>query len=184
MHRLRSKWSKRWVAALLLVSLLPVSFATAFSTARHTSSFASWLETQLQDTENEAVVEALAEVSTHRTRSLEVFVRDFIDAYEAQHPDVSAARVLAGMDLSDEALIAYLESRYMGLVGHGVLPRLLLKAQVLTSTLSKRLGTFSSSVLTEKQQQHRIWTTMWQHAMRPVVVVTLRQLSSAQPLGP
>jgi hypothetical protein len=88
------------------------------------------------------------------------------------------------MDLSDEALIAYLESRYMGLVGHGVLPRLLLKAQVLTSTLSKRLGIFSSSVLTEKQQQHRIWTTMWQHAMRPVVVVTLRELSSAQPLGP
>jgi hypothetical protein len=171
------------VAALLLVSLLPVSFATAFSTARHTSSFADWLETQLQDPTNEAVVEALAEVATHRTRSLEVFVRDFIDAYEAQHPDVSAARVLAGMDLSDEALIAYLESRYMGLVGHGVLPRLLLKAQVLTSTLSKRLGT-SSSVLANKQQQHRIWTTMWQHAMRPVVVVTLRQLSSAQPLGP
>lgn len=183
MRRLRSKWSMRWVAALLLVSLLPVSFATAFSTARHTSSFADWLETQLQDPTDEAVAAALAEVSSHRTRSLEVFVRDFIDAYEARHPDVSAARVLAGMDLTDEALIAYLESRYLGLVGHGVLPRLLLKSQVFISTLSKRLGP-SSSVLADQQRQHRTWTTLWQHAVRPVVVVTFRQLSSAQPLGP
>ena len=173
----------RWVAALLLVSLLPVSFATAFSTARHTSSFAHWLETQLQDPTDEAVQQVLATVSSNRTRSLEVFVRDFIDAYQAQRPNASAARVLAGMDLSDEALIAYLESRYLGLVGHGVLPRLLLKSQVFVSTLSKRLGG-SVSVLADKQQQHHTWTTMWRHAVRPVVVVTLRELSSAQPLGP
>lgn len=183
MRRLRSQWHARWVAALLLVSLLPVSFATAFSTARHTSSFAIWLESQLQDPTDEAVVLALAEVSSHRTQSLEVFVRDFIDAYEAQRPGGSAARVLAGLDLTDEALIAYLESRYMGLEGFGILPRLLLKSQVFVSTLSKRLAG-AKAVQAHQRQAQRTWTTMWRHAMRPVVVVTLRQLSSAQPLGP
>ena len=171
------------MAALLLASLLPVNFAAAFSTARHTSSFAHWLQTQFQDASDAAVQQALSEVSAHRTRSLSVFVRDFIDAYEAQHPNASAAYVLAGIELSDEALIAYLESRYMGLVGHGVLPPLLVKSQMVASTLSKRIGGWVS-VLVDKPQQDRFWTREGQYALKCVVVVAFRQLSSAQPLGP
>ena len=48
MNRLRSIWGMRSVAGLLMVSLLPVTFATAVHAAQHTSSYADWVRLQLR----------------------------------------------------------------------------------------------------------------------------------------
>ncbi len=184
MNRLRSTWAKRWVAALLLGSLLPVTFAAAAQTAQHTASLADWIRAQLRNPDDEAVERALEAAQAAHPRSLESFLRVFIDALEAQQPGTQAARAFAAPGLSDDALIAYLQGRYHGLASDAVLPRTALLAAHAPPGLTPDRGAAALAVLPARGPAQQAHAAAVPGAARPVFVLPVRARSAAQPLGP
>ncbi len=184
MNRLRSIWGMRSVAGLLMASLLPVTFATAVHAAQHTSSYADWVRLQLRLPADEAVEQALETATESRARSLEAFLTVFVDAYEAQQPERSLAHAFSTHDLSNDALISYLEGRYLRFVGDAVLPRAALVAAKVASKQVLERGLTSLAALTRIDLSRRAWAATLQPSQAPVFILSLRVLSAAQPLGP
>ncbi len=182
MNRLRSIWGMRSVAGLLMASLLPVTFATAVHAAQHTSSYADWVRLQLRIPAGEAVEQALETATESRARSLEAFLTVFVEAYQAQQPERSLALAFSTRDLSNDALISYLEGHYLGFVGDAVLPRAALVAAKLASKQVLEQG--SLAALTRIDLSRRAWLATIQPSHAPVFILSLRALSAAQPLGP
>ncbi len=184
MNRLRTKWGKCVAAALLLASLLPVTFATAAHAARHTASYADWVQLQLRIPADDVVVQALEAAAESRARSLEAFLATFVEAYEAQHPERSLAYAFSADGLSNEALISYLKGRYLGFVGDAVLPRASFTAATVVVTQVLKRGTASLALLTRQDLNRRVFAASLQSSSAPVFVVSLRTRCAAQPLGP
>ena len=184
MNRLRSIWGMRSVAGLLMASLLPVTFATAVHAAQHTSSYADWVRLQLRIPAGEAVEQALETATESRARSLEAFLIVFVEAYEAQQPERSLALAFSTHDLSNDALISYLEGHYLGFVGDAVLPRASFTAATVAVTQVLKRGTASLALLTRQDLNRRVFAASLQSSSAPVFVVSLRTRCAAQPLGP
>ncbi len=184
MNRVRSIWGIRLVAGLLMASLLPVTFATAVHAAQHTSSYADWVRLQLRIPAGEAVEQALETATESRARSLEAFLIVFVEAYEAQQPERSLALAFSTHDLSNDALISYLEGHYLGFVGDAVLPRAALVAAKVASKQVLERGPISLVTLTRIDLSRRAWAATLQPSHAPVFILSLRTLSAAQPLGP
>jgi hypothetical protein len=68
-----------------------------------------------------AVEEALKEAAQAEAQSFESFIEVFLEAYGARHDQSSAAHAFVKEDLSDDALIAYLQRRYTEVSGEAVL---------------------------------------------------------------
>ena len=184
MNRLRTKWGKRVVAALLGASLLPVTFAAATHTAQHTASYADWVRLQVRMPADAVLAQALEVASASRARSLDTFLTAFVEAYEAQHPERPLADAFSADGLSNEALISYLKGRYIGFAGEAVLPRLTLTvATALAKHVMKR-GTASLALLTRSDLHRRVWAASLRPSLRPAFVLPLRTRFAAQPLGP
>lgn len=180
---LRSTWGARGVGTLVLAGLLGASLTSTIPPSRYASSYAEWVRTQFRGPIDEAVEQALADASSDRPRSLDAFLTAFVRAYEAREPGATVARSLFALDLSDEALITYLESRYHGVVSDAVLPRAVLVATSLVSShLSNRLTALGAP---DARRDLPVWRVFaaWRIAWRGVVV-PLRVVSAAQPLGP
>ena len=184
MNRLRSIWGLRGVAALLLTSLLPVSFAAAFQAAEQTSSYADWLRAQIRGPLDAAVAEALDEAADRPAHSLDAFLAAFVDAYEARQPATPLAQRILSLDLSNEALVAYLESRFNGLVGAAVLPRVAVVAAASPSSHAPDRPVLPLGAWTQHDRQHVRQATSLQQVARPVFVRSVRLLWAAQPRGP
>ncbi|MFB3133503.1 MAG: hypothetical protein ACE10K_13380, partial [Rhodothermales bacterium] len=97
-------------------------------------------------------------------------------------PERSLARAFSVLDLSNQALISYLEGRYLGFVGEAVLPRLV-AAQVVSKQVLKR-GMAPLADLTRRNLTRCAWAATLQPSQAPVFILSLRALSAAQPLGP
>ena len=184
MNRLRSIWGMRAMAGLLLASLLPVTFASAVQAARHTASYADWVRLQLRIPVGEAIEQALEVAEESRARSLEDFLTVFVEAYEAQQPEQSIAHAFSTRDLSNDALISYLEGRYLRFVGDAVLSRTALMAAKVVSKQVLKRGLTPLAALTRSDLSRLAWAAMLQPARAPVFILSLRALSAAQPLGP
>ena len=184
MNWLRSKWGMRAVAGLLTASLLPVTFATAVHAAEHTSSYADWLRQQLRIPTDEVVEQALETATESRPRSLDAFLTAFVEAYEAQQPARPLAQAFAAHHLSNEALISYLEGRYLRFVGDAVLPRATLAAAKVVSEQVLKRGLTPLAALARIDLSRRTWAATIQPSQAPVFILSLRALSAAQPLGP
>lgn len=126
MRRLRSKWLLRCTALLLVGAMVPALLVPSSRAASQSlsSSYAEWILAQLNAPADQYVQEALEQAAEADVRSFDAFVETFLNAYEARHPQESAARVFTGKDLSNEALIAYLQRRYTEIRGDAVLLRL------------------------------------------------------------
>ena len=181
---LRTKWGKRGVATLLLVSLLPVTFATAAHAVRHTATYADWVRLQLRIPADDVVARALETAAESPVRSLGSFLAIFVEAYEAQHPERPLAYAFAADGLSNEALISYLKGRYLGFVGGAVLPRAAFMAATVAVKQVLKRGTTSLALLTRNDLSRRVFAVSLQPALAPVFVVALRTRCAAQPLGP
>lgn len=184
MTRLRTKWGKRAAAALLLVSLLPVTFATATHAVRHTATYADWVRLQLRIPADDVVTQALETAAESRARSLGSFLATFVEAYEAQHPERPLAYAFSADGLSNEALISYLKGRYLGFVGGAVLPRAAFTAVTVAAKQVLKRGTASLALVTRNDLSRRIFAAALRPARAPTFVVSLRTRCAAQPLGP
>lgn len=184
MNRLRTRWATRVLAVLLVASLLPVTFATARHVARHTASYADWVRLEIRMPIDDAVVRALEVAEQSRAQSLETFLKAFVEAYEAQHPERPLAEVFSADDLSNEALISYLKGRYLGLVGEAVLPRAALTVAIAVTKHVMKRGTASLSVLTRSDLHRRVWAAALRPTPVPAFVLPLRTRFAARPLGP
>ena len=184
MNQLRTKWGKRVAAALLLVSLLPVTFATTVHAVRHTATYADWVRHHLRMPADEAVVQALAIATEGASGSLEAFLTSVVNAYEAQHPEQPLAYAFSEEGLSNDALISYLKGRYLGLVGEAVLPRAALSAATVGSQHVFKRGTALLALSTSLDQARQTWITTVRFSRVPLFVLSLRTQYAAQPLGP
>ena len=184
MNRLRTRWGKLVAAALLLASLLPVTFATAAHAGRHTASYADWVRLQLRLPADDGVALALETAAESPAQSLEVFLATFVKAYEAQHPERPLAYAFSADGLSNEALISYLKGRYLGVVGEAVLPRAMFTAATVAAQQVLNRGTASLALLTRHDLSRRVFAASWPSSPAPVFVVSLRTRCAAQPLGP
>lgn len=173
------------MAALLVASLLPVTFATAMQAAQPTDSFGDWVRGQLRTTADAAVERALAEAESHRAGSLEAFLHVFVEAYEDEAPGQPLADIFAAPARSNDALITYLASRFRGLVADALPPRTALQAAQMAQALTPERGAAASTALLDAHA-----APAPQHA-RPALraveapfVTDVRRFSAAQPLGP
>lgn len=143
----RSKWLLRCTALLLLGAMLPMALAPTSRAASGSlsSSYAEWVRAQLRMPADAAVEEALHEAAETDARTFRTFAEAFLKAYEARHPLESAAHVFVDRDLSNDALIAYLQRRYTEISGEAVLLRLrLVAAHAGPSFSSGASGTLAS----------------------------------------
>lgn len=185
MNRLRSTWAKRWMAALLVASLLPVTFATAMQAARPTDSFGDWVRGQLRVPADAAVERALDAAEAQRAGSLEAFLHVFVEAYEAEAPGQPLADIFDAPARSNESLITYLASRFRGLVADALPPRTALQAAQTAQALTpERSGPAGSALLDVRRVILPSWARAMPLAPAPRFVVAVWQLSAAQPLGP
>ena len=184
MNRLRSIWGLRGVVTLLLASLLPVSFATAFQAAEQTSSYADWLRAQIHGPLDEAITEALDEAASSDARSLDAFLAAFVEAYEAHQPATPLAQRILALDLSNEALITYLEGRFNGLVGAAVLPRVTVMAATPANSHTSARSVVPLGTWTQHERLPVRHATSLLQVTRPVFLQSIRLLLVVQPRGP
>ena len=184
MNRLRTKWRMRVAAALLLASLLPVTFATAAHATRHTATYADWVRLQLRIPADDVVALALETAAESRAGSLEAFLATFVEAYEAQHPEQPLASAFAAEGLSNEALISYLKGRYLGFAGEAVPPRASFTTATVAAQQVLNRGMAAVALPTRHDLSRRIFAVSLQPTPAPAFVVLLRTRCAAQPLGP
>ena len=172
------------MAAWLVASLLPVTFAAATHATRPTTPYADWVRLQIRMPADDVVVQALAVASESRARSLESFLTAFVEAYEAQHPERPLADAFSADGLSNEALISYLKGRYIGFAGEAVLPRVTLSAATILVNHVMKRGMASLALLTRSDLHRRVWVASLRPSLMPAFILPLRTRFAAQPLGP
>lgn len=184
MHRLRTKGGRGVLVAMMLTSLVPLVVTPTAQEALHrsTTSYSDWLRAQLRVAPDAAIEAAFSEAEDARARTPHAFVEAFVEAYAAQHPAEALAGAFSALNLSHEALIAFLQGRIARLAGQALLPRvLLLSAHVPANANTQRL---EPGLLTVS----RVTITLQAVAQRAVdvwpLVAGVRILSAAQPLGP
>lgn len=185
MQRLRSTWGARLVACWLLASMLAsVCTAVTWGGGSSYSSYANWLRAQLRVPADAALEEALETAAASQARTLDAFLDAFVAAYQAERPAGTLAAAFLGRDLSDDALIAYLESRFQGVGGEGMVPRTTWLS-ALTS-VAKASDRFALDVTAAAAQGAVAAHQAWVAGPKQIVPLAglLRILSAASPLGP
>jgi len=186
MRWMRTRWIRRIVGAWLLVALASTMFIFRVlpSQTRVSSNYADWLRSQLKTPESEEIEKALNVATMSEPATLEAFLRSFLEAYEVFHPDTPLAEDLFQLRFSDEALLVYLQGRFLQVVGEAVLPRTSL---VIAASHVIQLSSRISKAITDRDSRIRIDTLYDLSAgyddgfFLPIV---FRVLSAAQPLGP
>lgn len=176
----RSTFVSRIIACLMLVSLLPAlvvpdGFAASESAQ---SPFEQWVRGQLRVPASEAVDSALKAATKARARTIEQFVAAFLEAYDDGAP---VSRAFTDRELSEEALISYLQRRFHGVAAEGVLPRHQL---VASGTL---IGTAPASAVIADHREGRLeFGPAPEQLLRPALIlpVSLHVLNPACPQGP
>lgn len=154
MQRLRSIWVLRLVAALLAVSLWPTVAGPIVQAAPDSASaYADWLGDYLQHPENPAVTQALDAAAGSRAATFDRFLRNFVDAYEAQHPAVPLAQVFSVRAQSTDALVQLLYGQYQQKLGGSATPQGTISA---TPSLLAGVTDRLLSVLPESVQAKRV----------------------------
>ena len=186
MRLLRKTWGSRLIAGWLTACLLVSVFATGTRGAMRPvgAPYAEWLRAQLRLPADAAVEAALDEAMSANGRTLEAFLAAFVAAYETQRPQASLAASFVTHDLSNDALIAYLESRFNGVGAEGVPVRAAFNPMLAPAGKSPDRAD-AGAFLVVLQATSLSATVFVRRAgvVRPFVRL-LRILSAARPLGP
>ena len=177
----------RLTAGLLLVSLLCAVIGAGMGARTKPASepYAAWLRTQLRLPADASLARAIDEAAaSDEAQTLEGFLDAFVEAYEAQHPRGALAVAFVTHDLSNDALIALLESRFNGIGTEAVPARASLQPVLVqaTSPLDRDAVKALAGVSMVLGPVRPIW--MDYAAALQGGVRLLRLLSAAQPLGP
>lgn len=179
----RNGWMGRVLAAMLIASMLPMLFIPPARAASGSQfgSYERWLRAQIR-VSSDAVENAIADAVADRSDSLQDFVAAFVESYEAAAPDRSIAFVFTERELSNEALISFLQRRYTRVVDDAVLSRVYLTTATSQMTTGQSVG--SAGVLSMKEDLHSLSAGLASSPSAGLVVVPFRERSSARPLGP
>lgn len=182
MGRVRSTLFARIVSSLLVLSIVPSLFATAgqASALSLQGSMEVWLRAQLRVTADPQIDAALERAAKNRAKNLKDFVAAFISAYEEEAGE-PPARIFADRDLSDDALIAYLQRRFVELTSDAVTPRIRSVSSPVASSLGgdEAMAAVTPSVAAGPW---RIARTTQRVKAEPVI--SLRTLTPARSQGP
>lgn len=183
MRRLRSKCLLRCTALLLVGAMLPALFAPSSRAASGSlaSSYAEWIRAQLKAPAHPSVERALKKAAQADANSFNTFVAAFLEAYEAQYPQESAARAFTDKDLSNDALITYLQRRYTEISGEAVLLRLrVVGTSINTSSATGSTGNHAP----QPRGVVPVAPGLISAAASDGVLATLRTATPARPQGP
>lgn len=186
MRWMRSTWGSRWLAGLLVCCLLPMLVLPTARLAQGAvyASYADWLRTQLSLPADAAFEDALAAATATEPASLDAFLTAFVAAYQAGHPGAVPAEAFTTLDLSNEALVTYLQQRFLRITGAATLPRVVL----MQALAAKNKGL--DRVVQAVRPAARALTALPAPAFldaadgAPSFVRAFRLLSAARPLGP
>lgn len=186
MRWLRTTWGSRPISAGLLVCLLLSVFGAGMrgDSQPVCAPYEAWLRAQLRVPADVVLEEAIEEAVSSRPRTLTAFLSTFVAAYEARNPQTALATAFLTQDLSNEALITYLETRFNGVGAEGVPVRGNWQTMLVPS--GKAPDRHEAGVFAVAFQALLVQASAFvQHveAVQPHVRL-LRILSAAQPLGP
>ncbi len=181
----RHRWASRVLGAVLILSLLPTLFIPQAPAAKGAQfgTYERWIRAQLRVPVDDAVAGAIAGAVEARAASLQEFVTAFLASYQEAAPGRSIAQAFTERDLSNDALLTYLQRRYTQVVDDGVLPRLYLSKATPQSFTNggapSNVGIVAEAILSLIARN-----TLASPSNDKFVVVSLRVLSSARSLGP
>lgn len=187
MRWLRATWGSRLVAGGLLCCLTASVFATGVHGGGRPVcvSYAEWLRAQLRVPADAALEEVFDAAVSTKPRTLEAFLDAFVAAYEARHPQAALATAFLPTDgVSNEALVAYLETLFNGVGAEGVPVRAtFLSMPVPTGKVPDRHDA-AAVVMARPDSPMQVLAPVERLAVVRPLVRLIHVLSSAQPLGP
>lgn len=184
MEWVRKKLTRRALAVLMTASLLPPVFlhpARGVAKAQF-GTYERWIRAQLRIPIDEVVEKAMAEAAASRAPSFEGFVIAFLKSYKEAAPDRSTARAFTDRDLTNDALLTYLQARFTQIVEDGVLVRVYPSTPASVAS-SGEAGIDGGTIRAELFKSHGRISFVPTMVDR-FVVVCFRTLSSARSLGP
>ena len=183
MRWVRSTWLGRCVAIVLVGTMAPAVLTPTSASASNllTRSYAEWIRSQLLVSDDPVVNRALDEAAEAGGTTFESFVEAFLDAYEARYPAVPAARIFTDRNLSNQALIGYLQRRYTGIAPEAVPPRLRL---VGTSSHPSHVAGGDAAVSVYARSPSRTSLGIVAAPQTDMAVASLRPTTPARPQGP
>lgn len=169
---------------LVITSLVALLFASAATSPRRASSYADWVRQQLLNPTSELAETALSEATAKDPLSLQAFLEAFLEAVEAEQPHASPANLFVEYELSNDALITYLQGRFSRVVGEAVLTRITIGvASPSHNSLSLKHQSSPGTWAKPAFQALATKSETLNPAFR-LVKIPLRWVLTAQPLGP
>lgn len=180
---LQEKWVGRVLAAVLIASMLPTLVVPRAQTGGpHFGTYERWIRAQLRISDG-AVEKAIAVAVAEGADTVQEFVVAFLKTYEDAAPGRAIALVFTERELSTDALISYLQSRYTRVVDDAVLPRIFLTTAATQTVTNGHAGT-SSGILSVARTALFAQSIASTPRLGAFIIIPLRVLSSAHPLGP
>lgn len=172
-------------AAVLILSILPTLIvpSSSASSGAQFGSYEDWLRAQLRIPVDHVVERALADAGEAGADTFDAFIGAFLDAYAKAAPGEPISQVFTDRDLSDDALISFLQRRYSQVVDQGVLPRIYLTSLVQNSAVAGKFGQLNSLIEVGTSPSAKLEGRVPALVER-TVVISFRTLSSARSLGP
>jgi hypothetical protein len=132
MHVFRLHIVNRLTSMIVVVGMLSFLFAPVSRAANDGNLYGDWVRSQAGSDVSDAFEKALQHAEESGAGTLGAFLNAFVEEFQQVAPGERLADYFgAGSDL---ALIPYLQSRFMQLVGDAVLPRVLFVAAGNTSS--------------------------------------------------
>lgn len=183
---LQKGWIGRVLATVLIASMLPTLVVPRARTTGgpHFGTYERWIRAQLRISGDGAVEEAIAAAVAEGADSVREFVAVFLKSYEDAAPGRAIAQVFTERELSTDALISYLQSRYTRVVDDGVFPRSFLATAVNQTVANGQSGASSGIIAAERASSLTRDTAARIAHAGAVIIIPLRVLSSARSLGP
>lgn len=180
----RNRWTSRVLAAVLILSILPTLMVSSSrgSGGAQFGSYEEWLRAQLRIPADQAVERAIVDAVEAGADSFDAFIAIFLEAYAKAAPGESISQVFTDRDLSNDALISYLQRRYSQVVEAGILPRVYLTSFVQNPVIGKA-GT-SDAAIGAGTSAFSFLEAALPTLIESTILISLRTLSSARALGP
>lgn len=183
---LQKGWIGRVLAAVLIASMLPTLVVPRARTTggSHFGTYERWFRAQLRVSGDVAVEEAIAAAVAEGTDSVREFVAVFLKSYQDAAPGRAIAQVFTERDLSTDALISYLQSRYTRVVDDAVFPRSFLTTAVNQTVANAQSGASAGVVAGDRVSSLIRDISARNTLVGALIIIPLRVLSSARSLGP
>lgn len=183
MRLVRSTFFARMVACLLVLSMLPTLVGPASQASGLTAqgAYEVWIRAQLRAPASAELEAALERAAEERSNSIAEFVAALLDAYAEEAPGERAARAFMEQDLTDDALISYLQNRYTEIAPEAVFPRLRPIAPPVATSLNT---TGASGIVTAAAPSASVHYAKSTLLDRTELVTPFRILSPARSQGP